>query len=536
MSALSIQPTYPIFTDIDGQPLEDGYIWIGTTNLDPQTNPINVYWDAALTLPAAQPIRTLAGYPANSGTPARLYVNSDYSIRVMNKNGSTVYSSPVATERYNDAVVNGVDAQNVVYDPPFVGGVQTNVEARLAQTVSVKDFGAVGDGVADDTTAIQTAINSFGGSGGSVYFPNGTYKITGSLIIPDYIQIFGAGRRISVIKKHFVGSMVSSCGGYVTIKDITFDGNGASFSGRGVVFTTSSQNTTFIDMDIENVTEQCILFSQPDVGALFRAIGCTFYTTATPGTMGAVVVGATDTQATSRHFTNCESGGCTLFDFGGCNDLYVTGGYSNCLLFGNSNCTKVMLTNMRIGAAGGTVTIRGATHQISNCIFAAPVINLSKGTRIDAEVPSYDITDSVATGTNIVLPYKFHTVNWFQDSGVQPAIGDGSLSMIWQRDGFSINVQFRLVVGSTTTFGNGAVAWKFSLPHRAGIASGVQRLQGVTYFDASAPTGNIPCIVEIPAGESNFLIAYNGQAFRDGYPGAWATGDTITASFTYVLI
>jgi hypothetical protein len=84
MSALSIQPTYPIFTDIDGQPLEAGYVWIGTANLDPQTNPINVYWDAALTILAPQPIRTLAGYPSNSGTPARLYVNSDYSIRFMN--------------------------------------------------------------------------------------------------------------------------------------------------------------------------------------------------------------------------------------------------------------------------------------------------------------------------------------------------------------------------------------------------------------------------------------------------------------------
>lgn len=93
MSALSIQPTYPIFTDIDGQPLENGYVWIGTANLDPQTNPIAVYWDGALTQPAVQPIRTLGGYPVNSGTPARFYANADYSIRVMNKNGSTIYTS-----------------------------------------------------------------------------------------------------------------------------------------------------------------------------------------------------------------------------------------------------------------------------------------------------------------------------------------------------------------------------------------------------------------------------------------------------------
>lgn len=93
MSALSIQPTYPIFTDIDGQPLENGYIWIGAANLDPQTNPITVYWDGALTQLAVQPIRTLNGYPSNSGTPARFYANADYSIRVMNKNGSTIYTS-----------------------------------------------------------------------------------------------------------------------------------------------------------------------------------------------------------------------------------------------------------------------------------------------------------------------------------------------------------------------------------------------------------------------------------------------------------
>lgn len=115
MSALSIQPTYPIFTDTDGQPLEDGYIWIGTANLDPQGNPINVYWDAALTQLAGQPIRTQGGYPVNSGTPARLYVNSDYSIRVMNKNASVVYSAPVSTERYNGSVIS-FGAQNATGD------------------------------------------------------------------------------------------------------------------------------------------------------------------------------------------------------------------------------------------------------------------------------------------------------------------------------------------------------------------------------------------------------------------------------------
>jgi hypothetical protein len=171
MSALSIQPTYPIFTDIDGQPLEDGFVWLGTANLDPQTNPITVYLDAALTIPVAQPIRTLAGYPASSGTPARLYVDSDYSIRVMNKNGSVVYSAPEATERYSEAVVK-TNASAVVYDPAGLNAISTTVEDKLRESVSVKDFGAVGDGVTDDRASIQAAFDYVASKkGGTVFFP-----------------------------------------------------------------------------------------------------------------------------------------------------------------------------------------------------------------------------------------------------------------------------------------------------------------------------------------------------------------------------
>ena len=199
MSALSIQPPYITFQETDGQPLEDGYIWIGQANLDPQTNPINVYWDAALTLPAAQPIRTLAGYPANSGTPARLYVNSDYSIRVMNKNGSTVYSAPAATERFGDLITASTIAFTgfkgqvgtvadladddgsdwIGFEQSGTGVVARSAQDKMRDIFSVKDFGAVGDGVADDTTAVIAAITAAVASTPStVVFPAGTYKCT----------------------------------------------------------------------------------------------------------------------------------------------------------------------------------------------------------------------------------------------------------------------------------------------------------------------------------------------------------------------
>lgn len=93
MSAIAIKPPFPAFAGSDGLPLENGYIWIGAVNLNPQTNPIAVYWDAALTVAASQPIHTLNGYPVYQGTPSRFYVGTDYSILVQDSKGSLVYSS-----------------------------------------------------------------------------------------------------------------------------------------------------------------------------------------------------------------------------------------------------------------------------------------------------------------------------------------------------------------------------------------------------------------------------------------------------------
>jgi hypothetical protein len=195
MTALSIQPPYPIFTDTDGQPLENGYVWIGTANQNPITNPVAVFWDAALTQPAAQPIRTLNGYPANAGTPARLYVNSDYSIQVQNKNGTVVYSAPGATERLSDVVVTGVDSSEVTFLQAGTGAVQRTAQAKMRETVSVKDFGAVGDGVADDTVAIQAAINRAVAIRGTVFIPpahaGSYYKITAPLAVSAPVSILG---------------------------------------------------------------------------------------------------------------------------------------------------------------------------------------------------------------------------------------------------------------------------------------------------------------------------------------------------------
>jgi hypothetical protein len=58
------------------------------------------------------------------------------------------------------------------------GAVQRTVENKLKDTVSVKDFGAVGDGVTDDTVAIQTAINFIQGTEKVLLFGEGTFLVS----------------------------------------------------------------------------------------------------------------------------------------------------------------------------------------------------------------------------------------------------------------------------------------------------------------------------------------------------------------------
>lgn len=95
MTALQVAPPFPIFTDQNGLPLDEGFIYIGTINLNPETSPISVFWDAAMTQPAAQPIRTVNGYPSNGGRPAIVYVNEQHSLTVRNLSGVLITYSPI---------------------------------------------------------------------------------------------------------------------------------------------------------------------------------------------------------------------------------------------------------------------------------------------------------------------------------------------------------------------------------------------------------------------------------------------------------
>ena len=87
------------------------------------------------------------------------------------------------------------------------GAVERSVQAKLREIVSVKDFGAVGDGVADDTAAIQAAINyATTTAKATVRLPAGQYKTTAALTVGPTgfdIVIEGDGMTVTTIAPAF---------------------------------------------------------------------------------------------------------------------------------------------------------------------------------------------------------------------------------------------------------------------------------------------------------------------------------------------
>ena len=68
-----------------------------------------------------------------------------------------------------------------------------NLVTRFSDYLNVKDFGAVGDGVTDDTTNVLQAVAAACFAGKNLYFPKGNYKITQTIVITAPITIFGDG-------------------------------------------------------------------------------------------------------------------------------------------------------------------------------------------------------------------------------------------------------------------------------------------------------------------------------------------------------
>lgn len=183
-----------------------------------------------------------------------------------------------------------------------------NLEDRFADVVNVKDFGAIGNGIVDDTAAIQAAINTVT-PWGTLFFPEGIYKISSTITFPQSsglngIKVLGIGNG-TVIKPEASVSTVFNClGDFVTFDSIQIDG-ALTISATAIVFNGDNNNN--------NVTVRNCFFGSLNKGIEIRTDSWSVY---------------------SCRFTNVNvSIDCANWAMNGsCYDNYTLGGITSVLL------------------------------------------------------------------------------------------------------------------------------------------------------------------------------------------------------------
>lgn len=275
--AISVVVPYENFHDLKGNPLDTGYIYIGSAGLNPEVYPISVFWDSDFDIPASQPIRTIAGHPSRSGSPATIYVSGDYSITVRDKNKKLIYSrlsgnaidangilgvtkvDSIASLRevnvslFNAGATAYVDSYYVSTIPDGGGGefyfvsgaapgtyidnggtiiVPTGGDGSAAwlrtgvSSLDVRWFGAKEGGLVDATEFFQAAHDSLPSNGGEVFF-DGTYLLNQTATANQFTiwksNVTFRGNGWASVLKHTATGVVSGNNAVVMVRPLSGD-------------------------------------------------------------------------------------------------------------------------------------------------------------------------------------------------------------------------------------------------------------------------------------------------------------------------
>lgn len=152
----------PLFLDGRGALLDAGYVYIGTVNTNPETpaNQLPLFKNAAMTIPIAQPLRTLGGVIVDGLTPVFVYfAATDYSITVKDANSNLVSGIASSTE------TGGVSFQPLDSDLTAIAALATTAYGRnfltLADQAALRALAAYGNSaLLDEATAAQYRANT----------------------------------------------------------------------------------------------------------------------------------------------------------------------------------------------------------------------------------------------------------------------------------------------------------------------------------------------------------------------------------------
>lgn len=272
---------------------------------------------------------------------------------------------------YAEALVAGVVGGYGAFIQAGAGAVTRTFQDKMRDIVSAKDFGAVGDGITDDSAAVQALIDQLSAQGGgSIYFPRGIYRL--NVVLKKYVSLVGASwgavrglgvsssninRWVTTFKAAgpgFVVDTVEGTGnGSVGINGIDFIGLGAAVPGGGVKIRSGNGNGIFRSMMFSGFADEALI-SEALVGR-FSDLMCTNCLLRRVRTERA---GAITIKGADNYIDNVE--GNTGITGIVSDDLFLCGIY-----IGGANNYALNLMG-ELSEIGVFVTAAGASHKIVN--------------------------------------------------------------------------------------------------------------------------------------------------------------------------
>jgi hypothetical protein len=125
--------------------------------------------------------------------------------------------------------LQGGDAQNAREQvTPTTGAITGPIQNKGSQVVNVKEYGAVGDGITNDTAVFNKALALCAVGGGTCLVPKGTYLISASGItshVKSGVHLVGEGRGVSILKIAAMptGALIWGDGDNWSIENLTLD-------------------------------------------------------------------------------------------------------------------------------------------------------------------------------------------------------------------------------------------------------------------------------------------------------------------------
>lgn len=230
--------------------------------------------------------------------------------------GSLLAPGPLTVKSALDQITNeDTGASKIGYLAPFTGSVTTTVEGKLAQTVSVKDFGAAcdwnGSTGTDDTTAIQAALDYAYSLPGIVEVVNpGASKVTATLILGSNVIFRGGSLTCTTDNIPIIKVSKDALNSYWQVKDmgLVYVNPQVAFGGKGNAICLGDVNTVAYEYEISNVSTNNArsAVSLPTLVGAFAFLGRHTNIRSYKGTGPAFeIIGSATGAHTTLTFTDC---------------------------------------------------------------------------------------------------------------------------------------------------------------------------------------------------------------------------------------